>query len=207
MNWNAICAQLAFALLCLPTSQPVQRCECTPGPGAVELQEEPICDHHDDIWGFSVDLPERSCGDPYLHGISVTLPGVPRRYGKTPDRVVVIFAAYTPEDVENSRQLAARYVEAARERSVGRVSVVSRRAFPVGQTGGTRWVYRYRHRARRFERLVDIVTVLRAVRRHDGSVLSYEYAFILETMPGHYREEKQFFDRLLQTVSFSTPER
>jgi hypothetical protein len=77
----------------------------------------------------------------------------------------------------------------------------------VADATGQRWKYQYRERASGRERLVELVTVLRAVRAVRSPLDYYEYSVLLETSPDAYVADRPVFESLLATVTFSVPER
>jgi hypothetical protein len=170
---------------------------------AEELREPPVCGHHDDIWGFSIDIPAGLCADRYLHGVSLRLSDKDDDFA----RLIVVFAIGNSSFLRSSSDLAKSYVEAARGSASGPVAVLSRAAWVVGETPGVRWTYRYREKASGRELLVDLVAVLRAVRPPRDPLDYYQYAFYLETTPERHTAERPTFEAVLRSVTFSSPDR
>jgi hypothetical protein len=206
-------------LILLVSSGPVRadiRCDCKPCPGSAELGEPPVCGHHNDIWGFSLDVPAGACGDPYLHGLSFRLTG-----RASSGSLIVAFAAYNADGYQRNSEFAASYVAAARSEANGPVTVLSRRSVMIGGAPATRLVYQYTPRHRQYtprrgqytprrgggRRLVDVVTLLRTRPGDPSQQLSCEYAFLLETTPEKYRFARNIFERVLTGITLSAPDR
>ena len=105
---------------------------------AREYEEPPVCGHHDDVWGFSIDLPSGLCADRYLHGVSLRLSDK----NDDSERLIVVFAMGNSAFLRSSADVANRYVQAARGVASGPVAVLSRSAWVVADTPGVRWTYR-----------------------------------------------------------------
>jgi hypothetical protein len=163
----------------------------------------PVCGHHDDIWGFSLDVPTGRCGERYLHGISVALTSA----DDEPERSIVIFANSNVMLRKSSRQTAGSYLDAAEDSADGRVQVLSRRALVIGGVRSDRYVYRYQEKGTHRQRIVDVVAALRPVRPGKDLLDYYEYGFELDSVPAMYSRDVLEFERLLATVAFSEPER
>jgi hypothetical protein len=168
-----------------------------------ESPESAICGHHDDVWGFSVDLPAGRCADGYLHGIALQLSAANDAF----NRSIVIFAMANSAFLRSAADVAKAHVTAARALASGPITVVGRSTPAVGGEPGERWAYRYREKESGRERFVDLVTVLRPVRPARGPLDYYEYSFSLETTPELVVSERAIFESLLKSVAFSTPER
>ena len=114
-------------------------------PGSASSQEyaePPACGHHEDIWGFSIDLPTGRCADTFLHGVALRLSEKDDAF----ERLIVVFAIGNVDFVRSAADVARAHVDAARDSALGPITILARSTAVVGATIGERWTYRYREK-------------------------------------------------------------
>jgi hypothetical protein len=167
-----------------------------------EWLRQPVCGHHGDVRGFSLDLPAPLCGHRYLHGFWVGLSGV----DADAHRSIVVWASANADFYKTSRDIAVAAVDAQKSESVGGVHVVGRAPTAVEGVPAERWRYTFRSRPDARERLVDLVAILRPLRPKPKWFDYYEYSISLNTTPQDYATDVKVFEAVLGTLSFSEPE-
>jgi len=167
--------------------------------------DPPACGHHEDIWGFTIDLPAGKCAEAYLHGISLRLS--PK--DAPTERLFVVWASYNSGFLENVREMVREEVAATQElNATGRVRIISQSAATVGGSPAIRLIYRYTGRdAPHAEHVTDTYCVPRAYKPNPAPLDYYEYQFRLETTPEFYERERPSFEKLVASVTFTEPER
>ena len=192
-------AFLALLLrLALALPEAAGKCACPPGRGAQTLGEKTICGRHEDIWGFVVNVPRGSCGDPYLHGVLLTLPGA-RDSSK---RSIAVFAANNVMLYKSIRELA---LEAQQANDHGASTVLQRGPVIVAGIRGERW--RVLANARNEKVLREDIYILRRVNVGQNEPPDYIYTFTLVTTPAFYERDHKVFVAVLRSVAFTAPER
>jgi len=161
---------------------------------------EPVCGHHQDVRGFSLDLPASLCGHRYLHGFWVGLAG-----DDVDHRSIVVWASGNANFYKRSRDITRAAVEALKSEEASRLHVVSRSRTAVQGVPAERWRYTFRTGGDE-ERLVDMVAVLRPLRPYPKWSDYYEYSISLNTTRSDYAADVKTFEAVLGSLTFSEPE-
>jgi len=165
------------------------------------LLREPVCGHHQDVRGFSLDLPASLCGHRYLHGFRVGLSGDDVRH-----RSIVVWASGNANFYKRSRDITVAAVEALKSEAASGVHVLSRSSTAVQGVPAERWRYTFRTRTDEVEHFVDMVAVLRPLRPNPKWSDYYEYSITLDTTRNDYAADVNIFEAVLASLAFSEPE-
>jgi len=172
---------------------------------AGDYVDPPACGYHEDIWGFTIDMPAGKCAEMYLHGISLRLS--PKN--ASTERLFVVWASNNSGFLDNVQEMVREELAATQElNATGRVRIISQSGATVGGSPAIRLIYRYTGRdGHHAEHVTDTYSVLRAYKPNPALLDYYEYQFRLKTTPEFYERERPSFEKLVATVRFTEPER
>ncbi|HXK08711.1 MAG TPA: hypothetical protein VMT70_03615 [Vicinamibacteria bacterium] len=168
----------------------------------VPSPSKPVCGHHADARGFSLDLPQGICGHLYLHGLSVVL----SKDTDPAERSITVWAARNANFDAKSSDIAAAEMGAAVRDSVDGVSVTRRASTKVAGVPGVRWQYGFRSKTDGADHVVDVVAVLRPLRPKPEWHDYYEYSIVLRSTPQEHESDLRPFEEILRSFTFGEPE-
>ena len=163
---------------------------------------EPVCGHHADVRGFSLDLPKGLCGHRYLHGLSVIV----SREGDPVERSITVWAARNANFDAKSSDIASAEVSATASDTADGVRVTRRTGTKVAGVPGVRWQYRFHSKTDGADHVADLVAVLRPLRPNPEWHDYYEYSIVLRSTPQDYEADLRVFEEMLKSFTFGEPE-
>ncbi|HVO11429.1 MAG TPA: hypothetical protein VMX54_11870 [Vicinamibacteria bacterium] len=163
---------------------------------------EPVCGHHADPRGFSLDLPQGVCGQRYEHGLSILL----SKKDAPVVRSIVVWAARNANFDARSSDIAAAEVSATASDTLVGVRVTRRANTRVAGVPGVRWHYTFHSKADAVDREAELVAVLRPLRPHPEWQDYYEYSMVLRSTPQEFGSDLKVFEQVLGTFAFGEPE-
>ncbi len=163
---------------------------------------EPVCGHHADPRGFSLDLPKGVCGQRYQHGVSVLL----SKEGDPVVRSIIVWAARTANFDAKSSDIASAEVSATASDTLAGVRVTRRANVEVAGVPGVRWHYTFHSKTDGADHEAELVAVLRPLRPHPEWQDYYEYSIVLRSTPQEYELDLKVFEAMLRSFTFGEPE-
>jgi hypothetical protein len=163
---------------------------------------EPVCGHHKDPRGFSLDLPKGVCGHRYQHGLSVLL----SKEGDPVERSIIVWAARNANFDAKSSDIAAAEVSATASDTLVGVKVTRRSNTKVAGVPGVRWHYTFHSKTDGADHEADLVSILRPLRPHPEWQDYYEYSIVLRSTPQEYESDLKPFEEMLKSLTFGEPE-
>ncbi|HUL76626.1 MAG TPA: hypothetical protein VL691_05115 [Vicinamibacteria bacterium] len=163
---------------------------------------EPVCGHHADPRGFSLDLPKGTCGYRYLHGLRVVI----STDADAVERSITVWAARNSNVDAKSSDIAAAEMGRAVSDTVDGVRLTHRANTKVSGVAGVRWQYGFHSKTDDADHVVDLVAVLRPLRPKPEWHDYYEYSIVLRSTPKEHESDLKLFEEILKTFTFGEPE-
>jgi len=162
----------------------------------------PVCGHHADPRGFSLDLPDGVCGQRSANGLRIILSGK----GDTVERSITVWAERNENVDAKSSDIASAEVSATASETLVGVRVTRRTNTKLAGAPAVRWRYTFRSKRDGTDHEAELVAVLRPLRPRPEWYDYYEYSIVLRSTPKEFDSDLRRFEQLLKTVSFGEPD-